>query len=41
MIQWSPGGNIALYEQLLYAVDREETTPDGREMIHMTIAISD
>jgi len=31
--------NIALYERLGYAVEGEETTPDGREVIHMSITI--
>jgi GNAT superfamily N-acetyltransferase len=31
--------NIALYERLGYAMDREEITPDGRRLIHMSIAV--
>jgi N-acetylglutamate synthase-like GNAT family acetyltransferase len=29
--------NIALYQRLGYATDREETTPDGRQIIHMSV----
>jgi len=31
--------NIALYEHLGYVMDREEITPDGRRLIHMSVAI--
>jgi ribosomal protein S18 acetylase RimI-like enzyme len=31
--------NVGLYEGLGYVRDREEMTPDGRRLIHMTIAI--
>jgi hypothetical protein len=31
--------NITLYRRLGYAIDREETTPDGRRMVHMNILI--
>jgi GNAT superfamily N-acetyltransferase len=31
--------NIALYEYLGYVMDREEITPDGRRLIHMSVAI--
>jgi ribosomal protein S18 acetylase RimI-like enzyme len=31
--------NITLYRRLGYAIDREETTPDGRRIVHMSILI--
>jgi hypothetical protein len=31
--------NIALYQRLGYAIDRRETTPDGREIVHTSIAV--
>jgi GNAT superfamily N-acetyltransferase len=31
--------NIELYLRLGYVIDREETTPDGRERVHMSMAI--
>jgi GNAT superfamily N-acetyltransferase len=31
--------NIALYQRLGYAIDREETTPDGRHIVHMSLTI--
>ena len=31
--------NIALYRRLGYAIDREETTPDGRRVVHMSVTI--
>ncbi len=31
--------NIALYRRLGYAIDREETTADGRAIVHMSLAI--
>jgi len=31
--------NIVLYQHLGYAIDREETTPDGRQVVHMSIAV--
>jgi GNAT superfamily N-acetyltransferase len=31
--------NIALYERLGYAIDERETTPDGREIVYMSIAV--
>jgi GNAT superfamily N-acetyltransferase len=31
--------NIALYQRLGYGIDREETTADGRQMIHMSMSI--
>jgi GNAT superfamily N-acetyltransferase len=31
--------NIALYQRLGYSIDGEEVTPDGREIVHMSITI--
>jgi GNAT superfamily N-acetyltransferase len=31
--------NIALYRRLGYAIDQEETTPDGRRVVHMSVNI--
>jgi GNAT superfamily N-acetyltransferase len=31
--------NIALYQRLGYRIDREETTPDGRQIVHMSVSI--
>ncbi len=31
--------NIALYQRLGYVIDREESTPDGRRIVHMSITI--
>jgi GNAT superfamily N-acetyltransferase len=31
--------NIALYQRLGYGIDREETTPDGRQIVHMSMTI--
>jgi hypothetical protein len=31
--------NIALYQRLGYAIDQKETTPDGREIVHMSITV--
>jgi GNAT superfamily N-acetyltransferase len=31
--------NITLYRRLGYAVDQEETTPDGRRIVHMSMSI--
>jgi GNAT superfamily N-acetyltransferase len=31
--------NIALYQRLGYAIDREEATPDGRHVVHMSLTI--
>jgi hypothetical protein len=31
--------NIALYGRLGYAIDQEETTPDGRRVVHMSVTI--
>jgi N-acetylglutamate synthase-like GNAT family acetyltransferase len=31
--------NISLYQRLGYAIDREETTPDGRQIVHMSVTI--
>jgi N-acetylglutamate synthase-like GNAT family acetyltransferase len=31
--------NISLYQHLAYAIDREETTPDGRQIVHMSVTI--
>jgi N-acetylglutamate synthase-like GNAT family acetyltransferase len=31
--------NIALYRRLGYAIDRDETTPDGRQVVHMSVSI--
>jgi len=31
--------NIALYRRLGYAIDQEETTPDGRRVVHMSVTI--
>jgi ribosomal protein S18 acetylase RimI-like enzyme len=31
--------NITLYRRLGYAIDREETTPDGRRIVHMSMLI--
>jgi hypothetical protein len=31
--------NIGLYERLGYVRDSEEMTPDGRRLIHMSMAI--
>ena len=31
--------NISLYQRLGYSIDREETTPDGRQIVHMSLTI--
>jgi GNAT superfamily N-acetyltransferase len=31
--------NISLYQQLGYVIDREQTTPDGRQIVHMSTKI--
>jgi GNAT superfamily N-acetyltransferase len=31
--------NITLYQRLGYAIDREETTSDGRQIVHMSITL--
>jgi N-acetylglutamate synthase-like GNAT family acetyltransferase len=31
--------NISLYQRLGYAIDREEATPDGRQIVHMSVTI--
>jgi ribosomal protein S18 acetylase RimI-like enzyme len=31
--------NIALYRRLGYAIDSERTTPDGRQTVHMSLAL--
>ncbi|HEY2532201.1 MAG TPA: GNAT family N-acetyltransferase [Xanthobacteraceae bacterium] len=32
-------GNVSLYQQLGYVIDREETTPDGHQIVHMSAKI--
>jgi GNAT superfamily N-acetyltransferase len=31
--------NISLYQCLGYAIDRQETAPDGRQIVHMSVTI--
>jgi N-acetylglutamate synthase-like GNAT family acetyltransferase len=31
--------NITFYQRLGYAIDREETTADGRQIVHMSAAV--
>jgi GNAT superfamily N-acetyltransferase len=32
-------GNIVLYQRLGYTLDREERTPDGRDVVHMSTTL--